>query len=187
MNSIPAKASVLRARWVFDIKRNSDLTIARYKARLVADSSKQQVDDVNSVYSPVGKYVSLRCLLALAALFDMEIYYLDFTTAFLNGVLEDDIYLYAPDGIRQKAKYLKLKKAIYGLRQASAEWFKLIVKRLKELKYKPINSDESVMVRHKDGKVSLCWLYVDEIMLFTMKGHQHLLNEAYKYLKSYTR
>ena len=81
--------------------------------------------DYNETFSPVARFESLRLLLALAALEDWEIHQLDVKSAFLNGVLDKEIYMEQPQGFiipGQEHKVCRLKKAIYGLKQASCAW-----------------------------------------------------------------
>ena len=99
----------------------------------------------------------------------MEISYADFTTAFLNGILQEDLYIMSPEGTDDPPLLLKLQKALYGLKQASAEWYKAIRDRLIELGYHQVNYDESVFVRIHKGVKSFAWLYVDDLLLFTAK------------------
>ena len=91
--NLPAGRKPVGCRWIFKIKRNADGTPNRYKARLVAKGYSQiEGIDYNDTYALVARYTSIRCLLALAAQEDWEIYQMDVKTAFLNGDLEEEIY-----------------------------------------------------------------------------------------------
>ena len=130
------------------------MTVDKYKARLVAMGNHQRngIDfDISDVYSPVSSYISLRMLLALAAFYDLEILQIDFKTAFLNGILDIPIFIYPPQSTAQKCKFLKLNKALYGLRQASAAWYKTITKVLIERGYHITPHDPSVFSKSVDG------------------------------------
>src|SRR5436305_4847514 len=119
---------------VYKIKRNSDGEIERYKARVVAHGY-MQTEGVNfqDIFAPVAKLTSFRILLALVALLDLELDHMDVVTAFLNGVLNENVYMYPPnDGEEIVWKnipdgyVLKLLKALYGLKQAGRTWYDTI-------------------------------------------------------------
>ncbi len=76
--------------------------------------------DYNENFALVAKFVSIRCILALAAIEDMEIHQMDVKTAFLNGDLEEEIYMEEPEGFTQEGEHLvcKLHKSLYGLKQS---------------------------------------------------------------------
>ena len=90
---------------MYKIKHNADGTIQRYKARLVARGFSQQPDvDFTETYSPVTRLTSVRTVLAIANQLDMDIHQMDVQTAFLNGKLEQEIYMKQPVGFSQKGK-----------------------------------------------------------------------------------
>ncbi len=94
----------------------------RYKARLVAKGFTQTYEvDYNETFAPVAKFTSIRCIFALVALEDMEMHQMDMKTAFLNGELEEEIYMEQPQGfVHQGGEHLvcKLHKSLYGLKQS---------------------------------------------------------------------
>ena len=97
-----------------------------HKARLVAKGFKQiHGIDYDETFSPVAMLKSIRILLAIAAYFDYEIWQMDVKTAFLNGNLNEDVYMTQPEGFvnpNNARKVCKLRKSIYGLKQASQSW-----------------------------------------------------------------
>ncbi|GKB01170.1 retrovirus-related pol polyprotein from transposon TNT 1-94, partial [Tanacetum coccineum] len=112
-------------KWVFKTKRDFKVNAERYKARLVAKGYTQKNSvDYNETFSPVSKKDSLRIILALVAHFDLELHQMDVKTVFLNGNLKEEVYMEQPEGfsIDGKEKMVcKLKKLIYGLKQASRQ------------------------------------------------------------------
>ncbi len=112
----------------------------RYKARLVAKGyDQEQGIDYCETFAPVIKQQSLRLLLATSIKENLIIHHVDISTAFLNGILEEEVYIETHDGLKEifsKNEVLKLKKALYGLEQASRSWNKTLVKYLQEIKFK---------------------------------------------------
>ncbi|MGZ6286000.1 MAG: reverse transcriptase domain-containing protein, partial [Ktedonobacterales bacterium] len=122
LSEMPRECKPLPSRWVFSVKANEDST-TRFKARLVARGDRQVDVDVRDIYAPVVNYTTLRAMFAVAALNDYELDQLDVVTAFLNGKLEDNVYLKIPDGFNPKPGYvLRLRRSLYGLRQSPRIW-----------------------------------------------------------------
>ena len=89
-------------------------------------SLKKEGIDYRDTFSPVSKKDSLKIIMALVAHFDLELHQMDVKNAFLNGNLDEDIYMEQPEGFAKKVNehlVCKLKKSIYGLKQASRQWY----------------------------------------------------------------
>ncbi len=120
----------------------------RYNARLVARGFTQTYGvDYNKTFAPVAKFTSIRCILALAALEDMEIHQMDVKTTFLNGKLEEEIYMEQLHGfVHQGGEHLvcKLHKSLYGLKQSPRAWNQKLDVFLKSIEFMKSEADLSV-------------------------------------------
>lgn len=127
----------LHSKWIFKVKPNG-----KYKARLVVKGCEQKEDiDYQETYSPVIEQSALRSTFAIATAKN-KIVTFDVKMAFLYGKLNDDIYIYPPEEYNYKNKVLKLKKAIYGLKQAPLRWNIRFTDFLKKMGFKPLNSEQ---------------------------------------------
>ena len=117
---LPESRKVVGYKWVYKLKKGADDIVPKYKARLIAKEFSQKAGiDFHEIFSPVVKLVSIRILLALVALYDLELEQLDVKTAFLHGDLEEEIFMEQPEGFvqnRNKRFVCKLKQSLYGLR-----------------------------------------------------------------------
>lgn len=161
----------VKCKWVFKRKLINGETL-KYKARLVAKGfTQKQGIDYNETFSPVVRYSSIRALLAVAAEYEMEVEHLDVKTAFLNGDLEETVYMEQPEAFMVKGKENKiyrLHKAIYGLKQASKAWYEKINNVLCEkLMFTKSLSEPCVYYKSNNGSIIIIALYVDDILLFS--------------------
>ena len=147
---MPPRKKPIGLRWVFKLKKNSNGEIARYKARLVAKGYVQKVGiDYDVVFSPVARMDIVRMLIALAALNSWFVHHLNVKSAFLNGDLEETVYVKQPEGYIQEGKehlVLKLKKALYGLKQAPRAWNLKLDSFLKSMGFMRCEQDHVVYV-----------------------------------------
>ncbi len=160
---LPKGQKLLKNKWVLKRKRSQEGLIERYKARLVAKGFTQTKGvDYDEVFAPVARHATLRALLALAAVEDLEIEQVDVKTAFLNGPLEEDLYMEAPPGYDFGGKVLKLKKALYGLKQAARAWNQELVRVLARHGFEASIADASLFVLMREGRRSFLLVYVDD-------------------------
>src|SRR3954464_13452308 len=166
---LPDGFKAMECKWIYKKKIDMDGNVHIHKARLVAKGFQQvQGVDYDETFSPVAMLKSVRILLAVVAYFDYEIWQMDVKTAFLNGHLEEDVYMIQPEGFvspEDAGKVCKLQRAIYGLKQASRSWntrFDEVVKGFGFIK----NEEESCVYKKVSGSARVFLvLYVDDILL----------------------
>ena len=142
------------------------------KGRLVARGF-QQIEgiDYTETFAPVIKFTTIRLLLALVAHLNLELHQMDVVTAFLNGDLDEDIYMEQPDGCIDNSKpksdfVCKLLKAVYGLKQAHRQWHAKIDDFLiDDLGFKTTRSDPCLYIKRDPSSMMIIALYVDDLLL----------------------
>jgi hypothetical protein len=168
---VPAPPGVrpLPCKWVYKLKYTTDGSIERFKARLVAGGHRQRDGvDYTEVFAPVGKFDSLRNMLAITADQDLELQMVDISNAFLNGVLETPVYMLQPQGYEMGAAgtVCKLKKTLYGLKQAPKEWFLVLKKGLEAIGFKQSESDQAFWVFLSSTGITVYTLHwVDDLIM----------------------
>ena len=133
---------------MFTIKYNADGSIERLKARLVAKGFTQSYGiDYQETFAPVAKLNTIRILMSLAANKDWPLHQLDIKNAFLNGELEEEIYMELPPGLETQENYkkvCKLEKSLYGLKQSPRAWFGKFAKTVVKHGYSQCQADHSL-------------------------------------------
>ena len=168
----PQGKNIVGSRWVYKIKRNSDGSINRYKARLVAQGYSQvQGVDYNEVFSPVARFSAIRSLLAIANENNYEIHQMDVETAFLNGTLDYEIYMEQPKGFQDPNKpdhVCRLKKSLYGLKQSARCWNATLDDYLLSEGYTKSDADDCIyvkLIRSNDIEhFVILAVYVDDVV-----------------------
>lgn len=169
LEEIPEGKKPIKNRWVFAVKRDVNGNIIRYKARLVAKGYSQVKGiDYTETFSPVVKYTSIRLLIAIATNLDLKVTQLDAVTAFLNGSLDEEIYMYQPlhfeDGSN---KFCKLRKCIYGLKQASRVWNITLDQVIRKFGLERSTFDQCIYFSIQDEYILILAIYVDDILIFS--------------------
>ncbi|GKA75888.1 retrovirus-related pol polyprotein from transposon TNT 1-94 [Tanacetum coccineum] len=123
----PDNQTIIGTKWVFKNKLDENGVVSRNKARLVAQGYNQQEGiDFDETYAPVARLESIRILLAYACAHDFKLFQMDVKSAFLNGFINEEVYVAQPPGFVDFEKpnhVFKLKKALYGLKQAPKAWY----------------------------------------------------------------
>ncbi len=176
---LPPGKNVVGSRYVFKIKRNEDGTIKKFKARIVARGFTQRYGiDYKETFAPVVNFNSVRLLLTIAATDDLDLYHLDTKSAFLMAPLEEEIYMKLPEGFDKMLgnKYsefvkenpgknivMKLKRSVYGLKNASRNWNVLLDSEIKALGFQQNEKDPCVYSKGNNH----IGVYVDDQLLAT--------------------
>ncbi|CAF4947657.1 unnamed protein product [Pieris macdunnoughi] len=159
---------VVQCKWVFKKKPENNNSV-RYRARLVAKGYTQQHGvDFNETYSPVLRYSTLRLLFAISVKYNFEITHLDVVTAFLNGFLTENVYMQAPANLNCPSNcVLKLKKAVYGLKQSARAWNARINDFLIDLDYKKSVSEPCLYSKKCKNEQIIIAIFVDDFFIFS--------------------
>jgi hypothetical protein len=170
-------------RWLFKIKHAVDGSIEKYKARFVARGfSQKEGIDYEETFAPVARYTSIRTIIALAAKMKWKLHQMDVKTTFLNGVIEEEVYIEQPQGFEvedRKSHVCRLKKALYGLKQAPRAWYGRIDSFLTSLGFTKSKVDSNLYFKIMDNEPVILLLYVDDLFL---TGEEKLIAECKKRL-----
>ncbi|KAJ0434593.1 putative RNA-directed DNA polymerase [Helianthus annuus] len=165
----PENVKPITCKWVYKIKRKTDGTVDRYKARLVAHGFSQQFGvDYEETFSSVAKLTTIRVVLAVAASKGWSLKQMDVCNAFLYGDLDHTIHMEQPKGFESKEhpNYVcKLRKAIYGLKQSPRAWYGKMGEFLQHNGFVVSQSDASLFVKSSGTKVIIVLVYVDDLII----------------------
>ncbi len=169
----PSGIKPIGNKWTFKIKRDENGRITKFKARLVAKGFTQKFGiDYLETFSPVIKFTTLRILFCIAAHKDYEMHQIDITGAFLNGKLNEDIYMDVPEGVpHQQSEVCRLHKTLYGLKQSSREWNKEFVDGILKLGLIQSKYDPCLFTLKNSEGVLYITVYVDDIVLISNNNH----------------
>ena len=181
---LPKGAKVIGCKWVLKTKRDSLGNIERYKVRLVAKGFTQQKGiDYHDPFSLVSKKDSFRIIMALVTHFDMELHQMDVKTTFLNGDLEEDVYMKQLEGFIKNGNdhiVCKLKKSIHGPKQASHQWYLKFHDVISSFSFIENVMDQCIYHKVSGSKIIFLVLYVDDILLAS--NDLGLLHEVKRFL-----
>ena len=166
---LPSGWKTVGSKWVFKTKIGESGSVERYKARLVA---QRYGTDYDETFRPVARQEYLRVLLALSVQDGLKLHQVDVVTAFLNGNLEEEVYMAQPEGfVSQGQEHLvcKLKKNIYGLKQSPRCWNTALDTHLKRIGFTQSHNDPCIYMymyfKETGGEKTYMGVYVDDIVL----------------------
>ncbi|CAI7917717.1 unnamed protein product [Closterium sp. NIES-53] len=159
----------LDCTWVLRVKTDAEGRLERRKTRLVIKGFQQREGiDFQEVFAPVAKVLTLRLLLPAAAVCGWKAEKMDVKTAFLYGVVDEEIYMKQPEGYDDGSRRVcKLNKAIYGLKQAPRCWYARLVEALEALGFKVSGCDERLFMTEGEEEKVFLLVYVNDILLFS--------------------
>ena len=179
----PPGANVIKCRWVFKVKYNSDGVLDKFKARLVAKGFKQKfMVDYFETYAPVASKESFRVFLSIVAKKNLKMQQYDVPSAYVQANLQEEIYIEMPEKFSggkndlgqptgdacsdgRPDDVLRLVKGLYGLKQAGRAWYKEVTQTLKKIGLTPTLSDPCVFTCFDGDRMLILLLYVDDIII----------------------
>ncbi|UZJ53681.1 hypothetical protein CBS101457_003001 [Exobasidium rhododendri] len=163
---LPYQRWPITARWVLTRKFNADGSINKYKARLVARGYSQREGlDFKETFAPVIRIGTIRLVLAIATKNHWKVHQMDVVAAYLNGNLEEEIYMVQPPGMEDgTGRVCRLIKGLYGLKQAGRVWYQKAHKHLMDIGFKCLDADQGLYFRKQPSSAIVC-LYVDDILI----------------------
>ncbi|KAJ9557913.1 hypothetical protein OSB04_012527 [Centaurea solstitialis] len=169
----PWGKTIIGLKWILRNKTDENNLIIRNKARLVAKGYRQQEGiDYDETYAPVARIEAIRIFLAYAAHKNMTVYQMDVKCAFLNGVLQEEVYVEQPEGFvdsRFPNHVYILDKALYGLKQAPRAWYETLTDYLLGVGYKKGTIDPTLFLKRSGKDLIIVHIYVDDIIFASTK------------------
>ncbi|GJR26557.1 retrovirus-related pol polyprotein from transposon TNT 1-94 [Tanacetum coccineum] len=164
----PMDMTIIGTKWVYRNKLDENGVVTRNKARLVAQGYNQQEGiDYDETYAPVARLESIRILLAYACALNFKLFQMDVKSAFLNGFINEEVYVAQPPGFIDFAKpnhVYRLKKALYGLKQAPKAWYDRLKAFLIKHDYTMGMVDNTLFTKKKNSNLIIVQIYVDDII-----------------------
>ena len=169
LTELPPGHRAIGLKWVYKLKKDAHGAVVKRKARLVAKGYVQvQGVDFEDVFAPVARMDSVRVLIALAAHQAWPVHHMDVKSTFLNGDLLEEVYVVQPPGYAvpgKEEKVLRLRKALYRLRQAPRAWNAKLDESLRSLGFERCPSEHAVYRRGEGSKLLLVGVYVDDLVI----------------------
>ena len=164
------RPNIIDSKWVLKKKCDTDNKL-KYKARLVIRGFKDRnYYDLSETYAPVSRLSLIRSVLAYANRYDLEMCQLDVKTAFLNGSIEEEIYMEIPEGIDcskeiRNSKVCKLQRALYGLKISPKKWNEKFTEAAKEIGLENHDREPCLFTKISANKIIILLLYVDDMLI----------------------
>jgi hypothetical protein len=181
----PERKSLVTSKWIYKIKHATNGNIEKYKARFLARGfSQKEGEDYEETSAPVARYTSIRSIISIFSVMEWKLHQRDVKTAFLNGVIEEEVYIEQPQGfvIHGKESHVcKLKKALYGLKQETRAWYARIDSYLMSSRFIKSDANPHLYYKVEDGCPLILVLYVGDMFLI---GDEKLIDGCKRELTS---
>jgi hypothetical protein len=166
---LPKGKDVIGVKWVYKTKYNANGKVEKHKARLVAKSfTHHHGIDYNETFAPLERLDTIRMVLSIAVQNNWKVYQMNVKSTFLNGILEEEVYIKQPPGyevLGEEHKVYKLKKALYGLKQAPRAWYSRIDSYFVNNGFSKCGNEPTLYVKVNDeGEILIVCLYVDDLI-----------------------
>ncbi|WVZ76059.1 LOW QUALITY PROTEIN: hypothetical protein U9M48_024061 [Paspalum notatum var. saurae] len=176
----PPNCRPICTKWVFKNKQGENGMVVRNKARLVAQGFCQKEGiDYEETFALIAHLEAIRILLVYAALKGFKLQQMDIKSAFLNGIIEEEVYVRQPPGF-ESAKFLdrvfKLRKAVYGLKQAPRAWYARLKSFLLKSGFVMGSVDKTLFLLSRGGDTLIVQIYIDDIIF---GGSSHALVSSF--------
>lgn len=162
---LPKGKNPIGSKWIYKIKYQENGEVDRYKTRLVAKGySQKEGIDYHETFSPVIKMVTVRSFIPLAPSRGWNLCQMDVDNDFLQGDLDEEVYMELPQGFQKqdKSKVCKLNKSLYELKQASRQWNIKLTEALIDVRYCQSKYDYSMFTKKMDSDIVIILVYVDD-------------------------
>eukprot|EP00253_Pinus_taeda_P006802 PITA_06802 len=171
----PEGKSMVGSRWTYKVKQVADGSVEKYKARFVARGfSEIEGIDYEETFAPVARYSSIQMILALLAQMGWHIHQMDVKNAFLNRIIEEEVYIEQPKGFEafsSESHVCRLKRELYGLKKAPRSWYTWIDNYFTKLGFSKSEANPKLYQIVVEGKLLIIVLYAREILeKFNMHG-----------------
>nr|GEW46048.1 retrotransposon protein, putative, Ty1-copia subclass [Tanacetum cinerariifolium] len=166
---LPSNGKTIGSKWLFKKKTDMDGVVHTYKARLMAKGYTKTLEiDYEETFSSVVDIRAIKILIAMATYYDYEIWQMDVKTAFLNGYLNEEVYMEQPKGFvnpKDPNWVCKLKYSIYGIKQALRQWNKQFDDAIKKFGFTQNRDEPCVYLKSSGSNITFLILYVDDILI----------------------
>ena len=170
----PDGINIIGTKWIYKNKLDENGTITRNNTRLVAQGYTQVEGlDFDETFAPVARLESIRLLLGEACILKFKLFQMDVESAFLNGYLQEEVYVEQPKGFVDPNfpnHVYKLKKALYDLKQAPKAWYEKLTKFLVNQGYRKGGTYKTLFVKEENGRLMISQIYADDIVFGGMSS-----------------
>jgi hypothetical protein len=159
---------VVGSKWIYKVKHATDGCMDKYKARFMEKGfSQREGVDYEETFTSIARYSSIKIVISLAIEMGWRVHQMDVKIAFLNGVVEEEVYVEQPEGFEvgdREMHVYRLRRALYGLKQAPQAWYSRIDNYLREMGFQWSEADQNLYFLAGEAPLILVF-YVDDLFL----------------------